>query len=179
MEAASGTNALPGMPGKDAPGGAPGIDMPGGDPGLDAPGGDAPEKFQRSVEAIRYERERKALLAEVAKVRQEALLVRYERDLERLLAQGYELDLREELGECRTMTPEQFSRHKQRIVRRYSRSPVGGPVVPVLEDTPDGPEGREGVISEALQEKALTHMRQKGCSWDEALTYARNGNGKK
>ncbi len=158
--------AAPAMPG------AMNGDLPGGPPPPPVPAPDeSAEQFQRRLTADRYQRDVQAARKEAAEARQETLALKYERDLTQLLALGYEFDLSAELVDCRSMTPEQFSRHKDRIEKNYARGPVGDTRrIPIVDTPPMGGEH----FGERELDASLAYLREhQGATFTEAREKAK------
>lgn len=158
-----------------APGPAPAA-APAGPAGPPMPDADADRmsRAQRGIEAARYERENAELRSQVAALVREGRVTRYERDLTTLAAQGYVFDLAEEVASVADLDQAGFDKHKERIVKRYARAPVGDLPYEVQRD-PAGPEqfGKEDL------DRANAYMREHpGCKWEDAKKYAVENRGK-
>lgn len=140
----------------------------------------APEKaepYGKTGDVVRYaalERDVAALKAEVARERigraeaeQRARVARYSRELSDLERIGYQFDPNEELKDCEHLDEVAFEKHKERIVRRYARVPVGD-FVPVAETTP------RHKTDEERFEKTLQELRT-GKTNDFYAAYQANG----
>jgi len=74
------------------------------------------------VRTARIERENAELVRHNKKLHQEKTLADREGDLKGLMAEGFDLDLVEEMKDVAEMTPDQFTRHKDRIRKKYAKS---------------------------------------------------------
>lgn len=143
------TNAA--VPAPDAPDSK--YQYPAGKNKGDDPHGDYKDDNARKGQPDRYAAENARLKAELERERR---LVRYERDLRELAADGYDLDLGEELRDCQDMSQDQFNRHRTRIINRYQKAPTGSAPLRL-----GNPEARSD-LSNARLEEAIKYMRQKG-----------------
>lgn len=131
-----------------------------------------PELYQR------WQADRAALAkAQVdnAATAQRVNVLQYERELRELRDdQGYPIDLKAELEEVKVQTPEQFAAYKKSLVRHYADRQ--GPAQYALDPRAIATSGRQNQpaqLTEAQYDKAVQYLRDKGCSWDEAETWAK------
>lgn len=134
-----------------------------------------PDQLQKSAEVLQYEKQVADLTAanaeqakRMADLEKQNRLIRYERDLTALREQGYQLDLAEELKDLSDATPEQFERHKKRIVERYQRAPIGQ-AIRQGEIDHKIPGQAKGMTEEQMGE-ALQYCRENpGVPWEQAV----------
>lgn len=137
-------------------------------------------QYQRENEEMRARLER--LEKDNATAQRESRLAKYERDLTGLLGQGFHFELVEEMKDVADLTPEQFSRHCERIKKNYQKGPVGGTMLrPYPGKVESSASAKEGEIPEYYQgdtedfenpayEEVLAHMRlTPGMSYEKAL----------
>lgn len=126
----------------------------------------------RRAQQVQYARQLASLQQQVARQQQQVALLHYEKQLLQLEAQGVEFDLAEELREAADMTPQQRQRHLKRMARHYSRSPVGGGMLPVLDNDAETDRGNRPLTARQ-KAAALRYMERQGCSWDQAMAWAK------
>lgn len=124
------------------------------------------------VRQVQYARQLASLQQQVARQQQQVALLHYEKQLLQLEAQGVEFDLAEELKDAAGMTHEQRQRHLKRMARHYSRSPVGGGMLPVLDNDAETDRGNRPLTARQ-RAAALKYMERQGCSWDQAMAWAK------
>jgi hypothetical protein len=126
----------------------------------------------RRARQVQYARQLQSLQQQVARQQQQVALLHYEKQLLRLEAAGVIFDLAEELKDAEGMTPEQRQRHLKRMARHYGRSPVGGGLVPVLDNDAETDRGARPLTARQ-KAAALKYMERQGCSWDQAMAWAK------
>lgn len=118
------------------------------------------QRIRQRDQAVRRSREddeKKQLYARVQKLERDKRDAEREAVLTGLQAQGFDLDVAEEIGDCGEMTNDAFNRHVERIKKRYSRAPINGTPFRVAEDGPVGV--RNGQMS---REDAVQFAREVG-----------------
>ena len=131
-----------------------------------APVSDKPDS--KNAELIRYQKTVDDL---VSKLERQERLGKYEKELRVLDAEGFMFDMDDELADAGDETEEQFAKHKDRIIKRYQKSPVGsGYMIP--SKIPAGAK----VTSREEQRKATSIATKKGIDFDAALAEVQNRN---
>ena len=130
-----------------------------------------PMSMQRSREALNYERRIQDLEVKYAKEQREKRLLLYRSDLERLQQEGYELDLAAEMEDVKDLTPEQFTRHKNRIARNYQRAPVayGREPLAIGSSGVEGLTSRDKPLTKAERDAAVQYAADHDCDFGTAL----------
>ncbi len=99
-----------------------------------SPNPQAAQHYQMQAEIDDRKRKLAALDREIeGKAKVSAERERYSR-LSAMRDQGFEFDLAPEYQHCLDMTDAQFDRHVSQVVTKYSRTPIGGQFMPVVED---------------------------------------------
>lgn len=125
-------------------------------------------RFQKENEELKTK-----LAEQQARADRQERVAKYSKALSDLADEGYQFKATEELIDCAEMTQPQFDKHIERIKKNYAkedRAPIGGeiPVGKLPGDKKDP--------TEAEMPAVLRFVREKGMTFEEAVTHYRKTN---
>lgn len=123
------------------------------------------QRDQLRSQLVRTEKRTAAVEKEVNELRLKLSRAEREKALVQLQSEGFDLDRAEELNEIAEFSDEQFTKHLDRIRKRYQRAPVAIDSTLVVSTRSSNVVGRSKERSAQIRDHALT----KGISYEEAL----------